>query len=92
MGERSSQIIATRTKLLELRLHLFEHVGHLLVHQIDCLQWSNHDSELNNLSRIVARNDVDAVDVFPVDCGFKLENRCVSVQNLLGVAKPLAGI
>jgi hypothetical protein len=59
-------------KLLRLRFHVFEHVGHLLVHQIDCLQWSNHDSELNNLSRIITGNDVYTIDVFSINGGFEL--------------------
>jgi hypothetical protein len=71
---------------------VFEHVGHLLVHQIDCLQWSDHDSELDNLSRIIAGNDVYTIDVFSINGRFELENCCVSVENLFGVAKPLAGI
>jgi hypothetical protein len=60
------------TKALRLRFHAVEHVGHLLMHQIDCLQWSNHDSELDDLSCVIARNDVYAIDVFAINGGFKL--------------------
>jgi hypothetical protein len=59
-------------KLLRLWFHVFEHVGHLLVYQIDCLQWSNHDPELNNLSCVIAGNDVYAIDVLAINGGFEL--------------------
>src|SRR5437773_1934845 len=54
------------------RLHPFEYCHHLRVHEIDGLQGSNHDSELDDASLVVATDDVDSIDILALDGGLEL--------------------
>ena len=68
---------------------MLQHFAHLAMDEVDCLKWSDHDAELDDLAGVVAADDVDAIDVLPLNCGFKLEDCGVSGQHLLGVTETL---
>jgi hypothetical protein len=56
-----------------LGLHLLQSAGHLRMHGVDGLEWPDHHPELDDAAGVVAPDDVDAVDVLPVDGGLEFE-------------------
>ena len=51
------------------------------------LKRSDENSELNDFPVVVARDHVDAIDVFAFDCCFKLEDCVVTIEDLFGVSE-----
>ena len=46
----------------------------MAVHEVDHLERSDHDPELDDLASVVATDDVDAVHVLALDGGFEFED------------------
>jgi len=67
------------------RFHSLQHRRHLLVHEVDGLQRTNHHSKLDNPPLIVAADDVDSVDVLPLHGGLELQDCSVVTEHSFGV-------
>ena len=62
-------------------------LGHLAMDHVHGLQGPDHDPELDDAAGIVAPDDVDAVDVLPLDGRLEFEDRGVAVQDFLRVVE-----
>ena len=71
----------------DVTFHAFEHFAHLLMHKIDCLQWSNHHFEFSDLSLLVAGNHVNSVHVFTFNISLKLQHCGAATENFFDVAE-----
>ena len=60
------------------------------MHRVDGLERPHHHLELGDDAVVVARDDVDAVDVLTFDRGFEFEHGVMALQDRLDVAE-LAG-
>ena len=70
---RNRQKLSPHIELGVRGFHCFKHLAHLAVHEIDRLEWSDHDSELHDLAIVVTPNDVDTIDVLAFDGGLEFE-------------------